>query len=76
MKEKESVCKFCGVTCTYNTATKRMYDLDGGLHVRKCPKRARHFHEKALGEAEERRQNQHGEYNRMGTESDYGDRLA
>ena len=71
-KLKETVCRFCGTTCLWNKATRRLYDTDGEFHVTRCPKRARHFHEKALDTTEELRQRRFAEYNRRGTETTVG----
>lgn len=77
MKRKEVTCKFCGKTTIYDSITKRIYELDGvTFHVKNCPNRAKHFHEKALDDKETERQNRFGEYNRRGTESSEGIRLA
>ena len=76
MKRKEVTCKFCGKTTIYDSITKRIYELDGvTFHVKNCPNRAKHFHEKALDDKETERQKRFNEYNRRGTESADGRRF-
>ena len=77
-KDKDGVCRFCGSRVRYSKITKRVYEVGDGriLHVENCPKRARHYHEKAMDAAEEERVARIAEYNRSGTETDEGRRMA
>ncbi len=77
MAIKESTCKFCGRTMYQWVRSGRWYEADGKtFHVKNCPKRAKHFHEKAMDTKEGDRQDRFDEYNRRGTESSEGRRFA
>ena len=75
--EEESVCRFCGQVCVYNKYTHKFYNSSGGEnHGESCPDLKNYYHEKALDDQEEKRQQRFANYNRQGTESDEGRRLV
>jgi hypothetical protein len=50
-------CKFCHEEVWWHGVSARWYNTDGEtLHVETCPRRAKHYHDRAMDGAESRRQ--------------------